>query len=147
MELPGDVGIILRPTAADQVLSVASTDSGSSELESGEELSGGVPLTAESFEDTFKVAVNDYNEWRIRGAEVVGIFVASANNVRAKALQPIVVDGVTIGETIAPRPFSITEIRNAFPDLEVITIGPEGLCELSGPQQDDDLSSATDHGD
>ena len=44
MDLPGEVGLILLPTATEQILSVANTDSGSSELDCGEEVSGGVPL-------------------------------------------------------------------------------------------------------
>lgn len=72
MGLPGEVGLIFRPTATDQILSVAKTGFGSSQFAGREEASGGVPLTLESFEDTFNVAPNDYNEWRVWGAEIAG---------------------------------------------------------------------------
>ncbi len=98
MDLPGEVGLIFRPTASDQILSVARTDAGSFQHACGEESSGGMPLMPESLEDTFNVAPNDHNEWRVRGAEVDGIFAVSPGEVWAKIRQPLMVGGVQIGE-------------------------------------------------
>lgn len=51
-------------------------------------------------------APNDYNEWCVRRAEVGGIFVVSPDVVWAKMWQPVMLDGVQIGEDSAPAPFS-----------------------------------------
>jgi hypothetical protein len=122
MDLPGEVGLIFRPTATGQILSVANTDSGSSQFGCGEEVSGGVPLTAETFEETFQVAPNDYNEWRVRGAQVGGVFVVSPDVIWAKIWQPVMLDGVNIGQDIAPAPFTIDQVRAVFPALPLMTM-------------------------
>lgn len=131
MDLPGDVGIILRPTSCDQILSVSKTDSGSFQSDCGTDLSGGEPLTPESLEETFNVAPNDYNEWRVRGAEVVGIFVVSPREVSAKILQPVMLDGVKFCDTIAPAVFTIDQVRSAFPSQRICTMTENGPCEIT----------------
>jgi hypothetical protein len=119
MNLPGQVGLIFRPTATDQILSGANSDSGSGELPWGEELSGGDGLTPEMLAGTFSVAPGDYSEWRVRGAEVSGIFVTSTIGVMAKKRQPLVVDGMYIGEEIWPAALSLAQVKAAFPDLDL----------------------------
>lgn len=126
MDLPGDVGLVFRPTATDQVLSVANTDSGSSQLACGEDLSGGLSLTPETLAATFSVVPGDYNEWRVKGAEVSGVFVASANGVQAKKRQRLTVDGADDFEDIWPAAFSLAEVKTAFPGLDLITMTHDG---------------------
>jgi hypothetical protein len=131
MDLPGEVGLILPPTANDQILSVAKTDAGSFQHACGADLSAGVPLTSETLEDTFDVAPKDYNEWRVRGAEIGGIFVLSPDGVAAKIRQPLMLDGVQIGDDIAPTRFTIEDVRTAFPGLRLITMTEHGPMTLS----------------
>ena len=71
MHLFGSVGIIFSPSV-ENVLTVANCDSGSSDY-----ASGGKPLTIDSFNESLQVPPDEYNEWRILGAEVKGIFVAN----------------------------------------------------------------------
>lgn len=82
MDVVGSVGVIFEPTL-DSVLSVSNTDAGSSILPDGTDQSGGVPLTADSLAATFEVD-GAYNEWRLRGAEVAGIFVLNSNSIMVK---------------------------------------------------------------
>ncbi len=126
MPLPGEVGLIFRPTAIDQVLSVANTDAGAQQFGCGEELSGGNALTLQTLSDSFQVKAGDYNEWRVRGAEVCGLFVAHASGVNAKTVQKLDDDGLYGGDTIAPSPFSIAEVRVAFGALPLITMTANG---------------------
>lgn len=131
MEVPGEVGLIFRPTAVDQILSVANTDAGAQQFGCREELSGGNALTPQSLSDSFQVKASDYNEWRVRGAEVCGIFVARAVDVYAKTIQKIDDGGIYGGDTIAPSPFSIEEVRAAFTALPLITMTASGPMIVS----------------
>lgn len=126
MDLVGEVGVILKPTSVDQVLSVSNTDSGAWQSDSGEDLSGGIAPTPQSLADSFNVGRNDYNEWRVKGAEAVGIFVVRAKDVCAKAKRTIGVGGPCESEIIGPSLFSIAEVRAAFPSLPLITMTDGG---------------------
>jgi hypothetical protein len=126
MDLLGEVGLIFELTSVDQVLSVCNTDVGARQFGCGEEMSGGVALTPQSLADSFNVRSNDYNEWRVKGAEVAGVFVAHASGVNAKTVQKIDDGGFYGGDTIAPSPFSIAEVRAAFGALPLITMTANG---------------------
>ena len=131
MPLPGEVGLVFRPTAVDQILSVASTDAGAQQFGCGEEVSGGVALTPQSLADSFDVKAGDYNEWRVRGAEVCGIFVAQAGGVNAKRVLKLDDGNAFGGDIIAASPFSIAEVRAAFAPLPLLTMTANGPMVVS----------------
>jgi hypothetical protein len=132
MEPCGSVGVMFKPSAA-SVLSVWNEDSGSRTNPDGTDQSRGVPLTAESFEMTFQV-VGAYNEWRVRGAEVAGIFVHNALPIMVKKLGQVL--GLPNGEIlheICGTPIPLSEVFAAFPTLPIFTMTQEGLKELARP--------------
>lgn len=128
MSLPGSVGVIFTPTF-EQVLSVLAHDSGSSDF-GGEENSGGNPPTEQSIVESFCAPYGGYNEWRIRGAKPIGIFVDDPNNITVKKKQEFSFNGEHI-ETFGCESISLSLVRSSFPDLEIFTMGPDGLVKIS----------------
>ena len=128
MDLPGSVGVIFKPTCA-SVLSVSNSDSGSMTLPDGSDGSAGVPLSASSLASTFKVC-GAYNEWRVRDAEVVGIFIANPSNIYVKKEQKFDAGGHKFNE-VAATSVSLNEVLDAFPDRKIFTMGPDGLIAVS----------------
>jgi hypothetical protein len=124
MELPGSVGLIFRPTL-DQVLSVLSDDSGSSNI-SGVEWSAGEPPTIEAILASLQVPRGRYNEWRIRGAKPDGIFVANVSNIGAKKKTRLRC-GDDFIEPIACTNITLRSVFDAFPALPICTLKASGL--------------------
>ena len=128
MLLPGSVGVIFKPTCAN-VISAASSDSGSMTLSDGTDGTLGLPLTPETLAETFGVWFGNYNEWRVRDAEVVGIFVADPLNIRVK--EEVVLDaGGEECRTVAAESIDLSEVFAAFPHQSIFTLGPAGLVEI-----------------
>lgn len=129
MDLPGSVGIILKPTVA-SVLSVSNSDAGASTLLDGSENSGGDPvITIDSVAASLDIGSHPYNEWRVKGAEVIGIIVANPGHMLAKRSQTFEIDGRE--ETIiAQHPVTFDEVASAFPDLPIYTMSQAGLILL-----------------
>jgi hypothetical protein len=130
MNLPGSVGVIFKPLCSN-VVSVSNTDAGSTTLPDGSDGSAGFPLSAETLALTFEVW-DAYNEWRVRGAEVVGIFVADPSNIEVKKRVVLKVDGHEIIEVVATC-ISLDEVFTAFPHHSIFSMGPAGMVELSRP--------------
>jgi hypothetical protein len=143
MQLPGDVGILLRPKLVN-VLSVSSGDAGASTLPDGSELSGGDPPTREAVLASLDPGFQAYNEWRVRGAEVVGIFVANPGLVLAKKRHDF--DGPLGPESaIGSEPISLTTVFDAFPGLPLYAMGADRIAELPRPASGKATPSASDH--
>lgn len=127
MSLPGSVGLIFSPTLA-QVLSVCSSDSGSTDF-GGEEGSLGESPTEEAILGSLNVRSGDYNEWRIRGAEPIGIFVANPAMIEVRK---------AVTYSLGDNKFSDFECKNiqlsdvftAFPGKPVFTMGTNGIEKL-----------------
>jgi hypothetical protein len=130
MDLPGSVGVIFAPSSA-SVVSVSNSDAGATTLPDGSDGSAGVDLTAESFEKSFEV-VGAYNEWRVKGARVKGIFVADPRNIMAKKVRQFEVGGEMVEMTAADH-IELAEVLAAFPHQRVFTMGPNGMVELPRP--------------
>lgn len=131
MHLPGDVGILLRPKLS-HVLSVSNVDAGASTLPDGSELSGGKPLTRESVLTSLDPGLEPYNEWRVRGAEVAGIFVSRVDHVAVK--KRLSFDGPFGPEqTIASESVPLGVVFEAFPGFSVYEMGACGLTQLTRP--------------
>lgn len=132
MQPCGSVGVMFRPTM-DSVLSVYNSDSGSFLGPDGTDISGGLPLNADTFESTFQV-VGEYNEWRVKGAEVIGIFVHDINQIEAKGWDEIpgLPDGELLCE-IAVKCIDLANVFDAFPPLPVFTMSSTGLVLVPRP--------------
>lgn len=127
MSLPGDIGVAFAP-AVSSVLSVSNNDSGSMLALDGSELSMGEQLTCPSFEKTFS-PTGAYNEWRVKGAMVSGIYVRDQYSLMAKRKQKVP-GGPEPVETIAACPVSLEEVFAAFPSLPVYTHSSGELVEI-----------------
>lgn len=130
MSLPGSVGVIFKPTCA-TVISAACSDSGSTMLPDGSDGSAGLPLSPETLASTFDAKIGGYNEWRVNGAEVVGIFVADPSNIVVKKDVVLNVDGHEFKD-VGATSIALDEVLAAFPDHSVFTMGPAGLIEIPG---------------
>lgn len=85
----------------------------------------------DTFESTFQVA-GEYNEWRLQGVEVVGIFINNIYCVEAKRATRI--QGLPDGELlrdIGATCIELTEVFDAFKTLRVFTMTPSGLARVS----------------
>lgn len=131
MPLPGSVGVIFKPTCAN-VISAASSDSGSMTLSDGTDGSFGLPLSPEALDATFNVWIGNYNEWRVRGAEVVGIFVADPSSIQVKKDVVLNAGGHEFKD-VGAIPIAMDEVFAAFPHHSVFTMGPAGLIEIPRP--------------
>lgn len=132
MDPCGSVGVMFEPDVG-SVLSVSNTDAGSWITPDGTDQSGGEPLTAESFEKTFQ-KVGAYNEWRVRGAKVAGIFVHDIRSIGVK--KQLDIPGLPSGELlreIALTFIELSEVFDAFPDLPIFTMTRSGMEELVRP--------------
>lgn len=128
----GSVGVVFRPLVA-SVLSVSNSDSGSYAAKDGGDNSLGQPLSLDTLRESFNV-VGAYNEWRLQGAEVVGIFVHNIYWLEAKKLQDV--PGLPDGEVlrdIGPIRIELDEVFDAFPAWPVFTMSNTGLVLVSRP--------------
>jgi hypothetical protein len=131
LDLPGSVGVIFEVRTVTSVISICDGDAGAYQSDGGDEFSGGVPLSEESFESTFG-ASGPYNEWRISGAQVKGIFVNNVHSIQAKKRLTFLVNG-ELQDVIASASIALTDVFDAFPNLPIYTMGPNGLEEVSRP--------------
>lgn len=129
MQPCGSVGVMFRPTVA-SVLSVSNADSGSFQGPGGADFSSGLPLSENTFQQTFDV-VGSYNEWRVKGAEVIGIFVHDVDWIEVKKACQIP-DPCTgqISLEIGSMRIGLAEVLDAFDDLPVYTMITSGLVRL-----------------
>jgi hypothetical protein len=122
MDLPGSVGVIFEPTV-DNVVSVSGDDSGSGEVD-GEEVSEGKKLTDDALKESFN-ATGFYNEWRVRGAEVKGIFVADPCGIVVR--KPFIFKG---DEMMGTFDISLEEIIENFPGQDLYTLCGDEIVKL-----------------
>ncbi|MES2281069.1 MAG: hypothetical protein V4542_06620 [Pseudomonadota bacterium] len=131
IQLPGEVGIVLRPELSN-VLSVNNGDAGASTLPDGSELSGGQRPSREAVLKSLDPGLHSYNEWRVFGAKVVGIFVSRVDHVAVKKRLSF---DCPIGpeQTIAWVSVPLGVVFDAFPGLPVYEMGTSGLTQLTRP--------------
>jgi hypothetical protein len=127
MELPGSVGVIFSPRYS-QVLSVCSADSGSSDF-AGEEGSLGSAPKEGAILESLSVPSGMYNEWRILGADPIGIFVSNPESILVKQELAFTVGSERFTE-IGCAKISIQKVKKAFSTLPVYTMGADGLEQL-----------------
>jgi len=129
MNLTGSVGVMLQPRSAADVLRVHHCDAGAYD-EAGTNQSLGSALSEASFDASIDgVVPGTYNEWRVRGAKPVGIFVLNPTNILVR--QKFTVAGqYGPEEIIVAQPFSLDAVRAAFPGQPVWTMTPGGPRQL-----------------
>ncbi|MGE4302607.1 MAG: hypothetical protein AB7E24_01080 [Novosphingobium sp.] len=129
MNVTGSVGVILEPRAVEDVLRVHHGDAGAYD-DAGVNQSLGAVLS----DATFDASIDDtepgaYNEWRVRGARPVGIFVLDPTNILVR--QKFSFEGpYGLEEDIAAQPISFDAIRAMFPGQPILTMTPDGPREL-----------------
>jgi hypothetical protein len=131
MDLPGSVGIIFKPLESN-VLSVSSSDSGSSVGCDGSDQSSGLPLSPATFEQTFYPNINSYNEWRVLGAEVDGLFISNPQDIWVKQKIDFAGHGFVTSD-IGATNVSLEYVLECFPHLGVFTLGANGLVPIPRP--------------
>jgi hypothetical protein len=114
MDVVGSVGVVLAPRTAEDILRVHHDDAGAY-AEGNNSHSMGESLSEASFDASIDlVEPGSYNEWRVRGAAPVGLFVTDPAHIEVRQNVPF--EG-PFGpeETIAPVTVSLATVRTAFP--------------------------------
>jgi hypothetical protein len=129
MDVTGSVGVMLEPRTAEDVLRVHHDDAGAYDV-AGANQSRGALLSGASFDASIDETLpGAYNEWRVRGAKPVGIFVLDPANIQVR--QTFTVPGpYGPEETIAAGPISLDAVRTAFPGQPIWTMTPAGPRQL-----------------
>lgn len=129
MAVTGSVGVILEPRTVEDVLSVYHDDAGAYDV-AGANQSDGAALSDATFDTSIDGTVpGTYNEWRVRGAKPVGIFVLDPSNIFVR--QKITVLG-PFGdeEIISACSISLDAVRTAFRGQPIWTMTPGGPLQL-----------------
>lgn len=127
----GSVGVLFDPKVAN-IISVDNQDSGSSFGHDEIERSQGQPLDEASLHRSFALAEGcKYNEWRVQGAAVKGIFVLDPDNISVKQLQALDVPNTDlVVEDIGAISIHLADVFSAFDGQKVFTLDDNGLREL-----------------
>lgn len=135
MVLPGSVGVIYRPSLSN-VISVRSTDSGSSDHHGQEGSLGEAPSADSLTRSLNEVNSRDYNEWRLLGAPPMGIFVADTSRILVKKwVTPNVPEELALAEiepVLACAPSRLDVVVAAFSNHDIYTLGEQGLVLVRG---------------
>ena len=105
------------------MLSTLNEDSGSygpDDQPDQSDQSDGVTLTRESLFETFNVKEGAYNEWRIKGAKFIGIFIDDIDFICAKKEVKYTIMGESY-KTLSEEKMSPDEVFNFFPDWKIYT--------------------------
>ncbi|MEQ9039406.1 MAG: hypothetical protein RIE24_13740 [Silicimonas sp.] len=129
MALPGDVGLIFEVDHPNQILSVCADDAGASQTDDGAEVSGGLEPTKETIEASLAVPLGGYNEWRVKGARVAGIYVENPDSICVKQKLSVSVQG-TSHEVIAAVQIRLDDIKAEFGKYQLFTLSDHGLAEI-----------------
>lgn len=128
MALPGDVGVLFELDQPNQVISVCSEDAGASQLQDGEDQSAGSKPDLAAVEKSLEVACGTYNEWRINGAKVAGIYVEDPDRILAK--RKIKFEALDQEhETISATTVELEDVRTFFPGMKIFTFKNGCLVE------------------
>ncbi len=138
METFGDVGIVLKPRSIASVTMICTTDGGTHiDRNTGRRVGSGLPFGPQAVADTFENATG-YNEWNVRDADTIGIFVKSRN-------QPLEVAALTdltrlhgyapvldTNKFVGSRYVGVSEIADRFPRLPIYFLEGGEIVDLHG---------------
>lgn len=129
MDLTGSVGVILEPRTVEDVLIVYHDDAGAYDV-AGDNQSRGAALSDATFDASIDDTVpGSYNEWRVRGAKPVGIFVRDPANIQVR--KKVTLPGPFGDEEVtAPGQIPLDAVRAAFPGQPIWTMTPAGPVQL-----------------
>lgn len=121
MPVVGSVGVVLHPRSLASVVGASNQDAGSMTLPDGTENGRGTALDANVLADTLNPPSGQYNEWRMRECDVIGIYVENLGEILAK--KTVVIEAPDIDPTseISAEPRTLTEVTTAFPELPIYT--------------------------
>jgi hypothetical protein len=135
----GPIGIVLKPRSTSSITSISPVDSGTSvNPETGKREGNGEPFSRTAVQATFANAT-DYNEWTVKGADVVGVFGHPTDNWDVSCLcKPSQVPGFDpkLVELIGDEPFvgaapqTLKEIAAAFPGYPIYSFRKGELVRL-----------------
>jgi hypothetical protein len=127
LETFGPVGIILKPRSTASITSICNQDSGSGiDPKTSKRVGVGAPFSKQAVLGTFDNAT-DYNEWDVRDADTVGIFVHPKQQWDVARLckfsdipgyDPAMGDGEVIGAVT----ISLADLVADFPNLPIYSI-------------------------
>lgn len=128
----GEIGIIVKPRAVEEIVRLSSTDGGT--LEDGQGV--GSPLSEEAVEEIFS-APSGHNEWVLIGGEVVGIFLnLSMGLFVARRLESLpgmdaaAAAAFGFGAEPYPHEISIREVAADFPGVPLFCFVGGKLVEI-----------------
>ncbi len=124
----GSVGIALRPRSFTSVTSASAVDAGTIEdSRTGHREGLGKALTCEILKETLEPRTPNYNEWTVRDADIVGIFVDLASTLEvAKTVDAATIEGydptamLHVGPTTCPCKIALKEVFDAFLTIELL---------------------------
>jgi hypothetical protein len=119
MNLPGSIGVVLRPRSLSSIVSVGSDDTASMSFD-WQEGTLGAHLTAEELKQSMEVQSGNYNEWRVRDCDVVGVYVEEPLQAK-KAGPQFDPDDNYLVQDIALETIQPEELYRNFADLPIIT--------------------------
>ncbi len=122
MEPVGSVGIVFAPKVAN-VLSAHPSDAGTFKGRDGEDVSLASPLRRDSLLSTFEPE-GRYNEWRVKGAEVIGIYIDQMRDILVK--RPL----ENLNGEIAAETVTLDQVLDWLPGMRVFFFHSGHLCEL-----------------
>jgi hypothetical protein len=137
----GSVGVVLRPRTLESVTSASAGDAGTivdSRTSKREGL--GEALGRETLTATLEPTTSDYNEWTVKDADVVGIFVDLASKLEvAMEVDPKTVDGydpsiVHVGQIVGACKIGLKEVFDAFPDQPIFGFQDGEIVNLRLPK-------------
>lgn len=136
VETFGDIGIILKPRSTASVTMISTTDGGTYlDANTNRRMGNGAPFSRTAVEDTFSKAT-DYNEWNVKDADTVGIFVKPPPPLPVVArridLREIPDYSPIMGtDQIVQVSINLSEITAAFPALPIFTLNGSDIIALS----------------
>jgi hypothetical protein len=129
MALPGDVGVLFELDHPRQILSVCSDDAGASQTQDGKDQSAGFKPDLTALAKSLNVTSGSYNEWRVIGAKVAGIYVEKPDRIQAKRRVKFEVLGEEI-EEISSETIQLECVKANFPNWKVLTFQNGCLVEI-----------------
>ncbi|MEW9275047.1 hypothetical protein [Gluconobacter oxydans] len=131
----GDIGLVLKPHDVASIVDVCPIDAGTpSDSSMGSGL--GKPFCEQSVSETFKQPSGTHNEWGIRGAEIIGIFIKpNCDKPRVATLHKLSdLPGydASMGDQsiVAERGVQLSEIEDNFPGLPLYTFHDGKVIDL-----------------
>lgn len=131
----GDVGIVVLPRDTTSIIRIDNDDGGSEWDEKLQRRIGkGVPFSRTAVSETFSKPLAHHNEWSVRNADVVGLYVNPVDLLTVLRV-PSADIFADLPDELRPEPvpepdeIGLEELRKIFPDLPIYTFRNDRLVE------------------